>query len=59
MKNQEKNITLINNNHNSFSSRNSSLNKNISSELKFIVPWVISNKSNLRSCKHLIVNEKH
>lgn len=51
MKNQEKNVTLIDNNHNSFDSRNSYLNKNISSELKFIVPWVISDKSNLKNCK--------
>ncbi len=52
MKNRIKSRTVINNNKNSISSRNSSLNKKLFAELKFIVPWAQFDKSDLRNCKN-------
>lgn len=52
MKTQEKAQKVINKNQNYFTNRLLSLNGQLSSELKFIVPWIQVDKSSERNCKN-------
>lgn len=56
MKNYKNSRTVINNIKNSISSRNSSLNKKLVTELKFIVPWAQYDKPDLKNCKNKLVH---
>ena len=60
MKNLEKKDEVKNSQDEKYSkSRFPTFNKNYSSEIQFIVPWVQYDKSNFQECKNLIINERH
>ena len=58
MKTQEKTRKIINKDHNSFATLHSSFDEQLSSELKFIVPWVLVVRSKLENHKSVSKNQK-
>lgn len=58
MKTQEKTRKIINEDHNSFANHLSSFDEQLSSESKFIVPWVLIDRSKLENHKSVSKNQK-